>query len=134
MATFAKLEKRPDPFDSSIERWTVMNVIKVGNKTPTSGSGAVTPQTPFAGFEPSAGLPINCVANKDILSFSLASLSEGKPKKERSVNVSSSINTGLFAPATLGVRALKATSLAVINPKACATTSPAFTAPKTAFI
>jgi len=33
MATFAKLEKRPDPFDSSIERWTVMNVIKVGNKT-----------------------------------------------------------------------------------------------------
>lgn len=36
MATFAKLEKRPDPFDSSTERWTVMNVIKVGNKTPTS--------------------------------------------------------------------------------------------------
>ena len=36
MATFAKLEKRPDPFDPSIERWTVMNVIKVGNKTPTS--------------------------------------------------------------------------------------------------
>lgn len=37
MATFTKLEKRPDPFDPSVEKWTVVEIVKVGNDIPANG-------------------------------------------------------------------------------------------------
>jgi hypothetical protein len=36
MATFARIEQRPDPFVEGVNRWTVIQVIKVGNSVHTS--------------------------------------------------------------------------------------------------